>query len=1005
MGIGAAVGMLVGVLGGAVVARDLSLQRSIAELPPSERSFRVDLVGLPAGQDHARLDAEARRALAKLTSAEPLRVVAFRDFYLDGQFVRVAGIDRQPDFVRLLSGRRPRRCDAKLCEVVQIGPRGKPALHEGDIHVVRVGVGELRDPARFGPALSGPLRQEAVHGSYPRAVVLLGPDSDAIERSASLELFSRLRSWVVPLDASDLHQWQIDDLLTAESRAQTILEQADPAFTLAGPDAALLEARARGDTYAARTSLIGGSAGVALLGFAVLAAAGLRRGLAAERRRLVQRGATRGQVLAALLTEVGAIAALGWLLGVAAGTAVVAAIAAAEGLPAGATLWHALADERALVFLGGALVVAAALVGWAVSAEDRDGPRGRIRLLDVALLGAVLAVAIGVSRGALDADGGDTAFLLLLPALVCLAGGLVAARLLGPLMIAAERLARRASVVLRLALLALARAPARTTAAAAFLVVTIGLLVFAASYRSTLERGARDEAAFAVPLDVRLTAGSSPGEPLDAAPLRAYERLAADVRAYPLLRTTADAVGIGTAVQSATVLGLPSDALASMRWRSDYSAAPRARLVDAVRPERPVSLIGAALPAGARAVSMRVRISGTPLVLNLVLRDRSGRIRRFALGTARAGSSRLGAPVPSAGGTEVLALELTLPKAARAWLLHLAREGKVLRAPAGLVSLGPLTARTARTARGVTSWQGWLARGRGATVERRSGDQVTISYSFPEAGTLLLRPRQPTDGGPIPVIASPGVAAAAGAGRLLTLEFYESQLEARIVGTARRFPTLGRNEEFVVADASILSTAVDADAPGTATPAELWLAAPGAERGALERALGRPPFSLLDALFREQLAERARSEPLARGVVITLGAAALVALVLAAIGIWATVLSDLRDERDTFFDLEAQGASPELLRRHMRLRAAALLTFGLLGGILLGFVLSRLVVSLVQVTAGATDPYPPLVLDVGVGAAALALAALVAVSAIAVELTIRHAFRGEIPERASWSLE
>ena len=82
-----------------------------------------------------------------------------------------------------------------------------------------------------------------------------------------------------------------------------------------------------------------------------------------------------------------------------------------------------------------------------------------------------------------------------------------------------------------------------------------------------------------------------------------------------------------------------------------------------------------------------------------------------------------------------------------------------------------------------------------------------------------------------------------------------------------------------------------------------------------------------------------------------------------------TVLSDLRDERDTFFDLEVQGAGPETLRTHLRIRALVLLGFGVLGGAILGFVLSRLVVSLVQVTGGATDPFPPLVLDAGFAAA------------------------------------
>src|SRR5262249_61928445 len=116
--------------------------------------------------------------------------------------------------------------------------------------------------------------------------------------------------------------------------AQAALATADPSFTLTGPDSALLDAKDRGDTYAQRMLLIGGSVAGLTLGFAFLAAAGLRRGLRSEQRRLAERGATRGQLVAALVTEVGAIAAVGWAVGIAAGAVAVSALAAAEGPPA-----------------------------------------------------------------------------------------------------------------------------------------------------------------------------------------------------------------------------------------------------------------------------------------------------------------------------------------------------------------------------------------------------------------------------------------------------------------------------------------------------------------------------------------------------------------------------------------------------------------------------------------------------------------------------------------------
>ncbi len=462
LGIAAAAGMLVAVFGGTVIARDLSLQRLVRELPEDQRSFRVDLAGFPVLSRELRPDAVARRALAELTDAKPIRVVAFRDFLLDGELIRLGGIDGHRDRIRLASGRFPSRCDAEVCEVLQIGSGGRRELDESDIHLLRVGTGELRESEAFGTVFTN-LRQQRAQGSYPKSTLLLAPSAEVLERLPPVELLLRLASWVVPLEKTDVHEWQIDDMLRRESRAQAILDAADPTFALAGPDSALVDAKTRGDAYGERMALIGGSVAVALFGFAVVAAAGLRRGIGGERRRLAQRGATRGQIFVATLTEVGVIAGLGWLLGIVAGAVAIGAVAAAKGLPAGETIRHALLTSDAALVLGCGFVLAIVVLLAVVSGEESEGRRSRIRLLDVVVFAALLAVVVGISRGELDAaseSSGDTTFLLLLPALICIAGGLVAARVLGPLMALGERLARRSSIALRLALLALARSPA-----------------------------------------------------------------------------------------------------------------------------------------------------------------------------------------------------------------------------------------------------------------------------------------------------------------------------------------------------------------------------------------------------------------------------------------------------------------------------------------------------------------------------------------------------------------
>src|SRR5207245_3337276 len=121
----------------------------------------------------------------------------------------------------------------------------------------------------------------------------------------------------------------------------------------------------------------------------------------------------------------------------------------------------------------------------------------------------------------------------------------------------------------------------------------------------------------------------------------------------------------------------------------------------------------------------------------------------------------------------------------------------------------------------VTGWRGWVARGRDQLAGR------SISYSFAQGQTVLLRRPQETDGKPLRVVVSPDIARFAGPGGAITLEFTDEPVPARIVGVAARFPDAGQpDESFVVADASRLATVLDGRLPGTGVPSELWLSGP-----------------------------------------------------------------------------------------------------------------------------------------------------------------------------------
>jgi hypothetical protein len=1002
-GVAAATAALAGVVGGSLVAKDQTLQRALESLPASGRSFRVDSFGLPTGTSYDAADRQVRAALGELTARAPYRLTSFRTLTVEGELVRLAGIDGLPHVARLESGRWPRECRPGRCEVVQVGGGGRRVLDEPGIHFVRVGTVQVPDRSVFGGSLT--TTSPVAQGRRP--VLLLGDGAAEFERlPAFVDLF-RTYSWIAPIEPSQLQIWQVAGVLARESDVQAQLARDGDTYQLTGPDAALLAAVQQGHVAAQRMVLVGGEISALLLGFALVAAIGLRRGVWNESRRLAQRGARRSQVWLAVATEVGSMALVGALAGLAAGIVAVVVIADAAGLPSGAVLGHSIVSLLGLAIVAGAWAVATVAIVVAVSAPER-GPRRRgLRIVDVAALGAALAVVVGLTTGKATAGtlSGGRLLYILLPGLICFVAAVAAGRLLAPAMRLGERSTRRAAAALHLGFLALARAPARTVATVCFLLVSIGLALFAVSYRTTLADGARDEAAFAVPLDFTLTEGSQLVLPLQNVPLHRYESLAPGVGAYPVLRRTASVAGSGTTVLSPTVIGLPADGIAKLHWRSDFSSLSPAGIARRLGAGGPVSLRGAPIPVGTQTLSTTVRVRGVPVRFVLAAVDEDAQPVLLHLGERGPGTWTLSTRVPAGLRLrQVVGLTVSVGGLTAFQVAHGEAEGSNAAVPTGSTSLGPLAATTTRgRTTTVTDWSGWVARG-GAELD--SGDPPLLTYAFTGGQTMVVRRPQATDGRPLPVLVSSNVARAAPAGGLITLNFQDAQLPAQIVGVARRFPASNdEGEGFVVADESRLATALGADAPGTATPDEVWLSAPGAVAARVARELGQAPFAALDVASRRALQQELGSEPLARGITLTLGAAGLIAVLLAGVGFLLTLVSDARDDRGELYDLEAQGVAPATLRNQLRARSLVLVGFGAVGGLVLGLVLGRLVVSVVGVSAETTTPDPPLLYRPAWSIALPALAVLILVMAGLVELTARRALRGDTPARASWSLE
>jgi hypothetical protein len=589
-----------------------------------------------------------------------------------------------------------------------------------------------------------------------------------------------------------------------------------------------------------------------------------------------------------------------------------------------------------------------------------------VSILDMAALGALLAIGVGLARGDADpaslAGGGTGAFLLLLPALVAFVAAVACARLLAPLLRAVERAGRAGPLPVRLAALSLARSPGRTTVAAGFLVVSLGLALFAVVYRATLLAGQRDQAAYAVPADFVLSEDLAQLVPVTHVPPPPGD-------AIPVVRETGDVARLETSA-GADVLGIPAGRIASLDgWRDDFSDEPLARLAASIRPAAPVSL--ATVPLRGRQLALTVTARGDPIGIRATVRLANGDFASVRIGsTLRRGTTTLRARLPPSTRA-LLGFGFELLNGGRAS----ANAGTGIQPTAN----GRLALRSSQLRIEPAAW---------LPVGGVALDGDGLRYALAPDAPSGFRLRQETDGNPVPAIVTPALAHAAGPDRLLPFDVAGERIVLRIAGVATRFPGTTQ-ADFVVADRGTLATALDAQLPGLGATSELWLDAPPV----VARTLAGPPYDLLAVSSQRQARHQLAADPLARGALIVLAGTALVALCLALAGLLLGLVGDLRDERGELFDLESQGAPTGLLRLHLRLRAAGVAVFGALGGIATGVVLSALVLDLVRVTANLASPQPPLVLTVDWRLVALGAAVYVLLAAAAIVGATSAGFR------------
>ena len=971
-GIAAAALLVAGVLGGSRVAESAAITRALEGVPSGQRAVTAVYAdsGVPRrGVTVADIDPLADATVTRVSGEEPGRVLQFKLLTFEATPVNLAAADDVGRWVRLVSGRLPATCTPSRCEVVRLGGGGEVPSQQ-DLRLDVVGEARLSSPALFAQlAGSEGARIGESFGLEREPPFVLAEGFEAVAGLPALESIYRTYAWVSPLAPDRVQPWDIDRFAGEVTSGRSALKAKALNADLVAPVEELAAARADGTRASRRILVIGGQAGALLLAFVILAAAAMRRGALADWQRLTWRGARRWQLGVVSGTQAATSAVAGGLAGWLAGSLLTAGVAERAGVPVPGVLEHSTFGGEGILALLILVAVASTLFVLALRAPVVR-LRGRsISPLDAAAAGALLALILSVVTG--PPEG---AALLLVPGLVAFVAAVVLVRVSGPFFRLLGRLGGTGHAALRLAALTLARRSSHGAIAVAFLAVSLGLAVLALVYRSSLAEGITDQAAYSHPLEASVREDLSPGglvTPLEAAP---FERYAALGRAVPVIRQRGSVTAVGGPRQ-VTVLALPAEALPELAgWRDDFSTHSRNELAGLLKPAatRPRFV---RLPDDAAQLSVPASGRGGDANVEAAIRTPRGDFTFVDLGSTRGPQTRTlrGSIPPEARGGELVALSIRRAATVEG-------HGSLVRVD-GTITLGPLRADRTSIVSDYGQWVGTenvdaVATDRGATLRFLVG-----SSNF--AG--LFRPKQPTDGRFVPVLATPAVAEAAAADGTLPIRLPDAPLQARVVAVVERFPTT--NGDAVITDATLAATALNADSPGAAFTNEIWI---DGDADTLAQRLQEPPFDVLALTTRADVERELETNPLTRGALWALVGAGAAGAFLALAGLALLLFADRRDDRGELADLEAQGFTPAQLRRHVRARAFLVTTFGFVGGIAIAAVLAALVVDMVKVTASRAAPDPPLLLSLDWGLIALSALVYVLCAAALILLATRR---------------
>jgi ABC-type antimicrobial peptide transport system permease subunit len=966
-------------------SRESILTSTIATATVPTKNVRVDLYGDPTF-DLERADTEVRQAAKGLPVHEIVSqgqaTVRVGPEGAPGTSVPMLFRDGSEDHLTFLDGRAPHEREIALPS----GIADSDALHVGDDV-------EVLGPSNEGATLS-------VSGIFeppaaPTDPFWFGEDTPfpfgnseepvpvVVDRSTATDLAGRIDLtthfvWDVYLDLTGLTYAQAQDVSDRYVAFGNAIDQSVTGGTQAAhvtSGIAVLVARVQRSVADLRVPILLVLAQILVVTLVVLAGVGvlLVTRQSFELAVMHSRGFTTRSLLAVQGLQAVLAAAIAFPFGIAIGTLLARFAGATNGpRPDGSGLQIHL-SAGSLAF--GAVTAAVGAIVLALPSipatrrtildERRQTSReGRPALSRAPLELIVLPVgifALAQLRGGVAAatagEGSIDPLLLFGPTLVILGASFLVVRAISWGLGALDgRIGRSRRLSTYLAGRRLGRAPGVAFASAILIVLSVGLLFIATSYRATTLQNHADAAHAFVGTDRVVGVGAPASGPEGfGRPLPDHMSAAAQVSLTGFHGSYTNGPD-GLAVDPATF----ADA---SWWRSDFADEPLATLMDRLRPPP----IGAEVPAGSHDLSVTIdapfAARGYAFRASYVRAD--GEIVTTEPTTVSEGRHTYVVATP--GATRLLSLTFNRPSAAGA-------DAVTMRIAVTTADGRPVP---------LDGWTGLETSGSTGDVAA-DGDAWRFTGHFAIGSQIVgLQPKPAA----VPAIVSSDVG---GQEPLdVDLQVGPTVIPVHVVGTADAFPSFTPGTAFVILSGPALFDLEGAVPDTVERVDQVWVRGGGEPTAAIEAA-GLPVTGELSATQIEgQLAEAPQS--LAVGLD---AAAAIAGLGLVIAGVTATLYFAQRRREFEFASLRAMGAGATTVRDTIAREQIALVGVASLAGIALGYAVLRLASAPLLDAVNTTFPTPVVVVDVR--AVAVALVVIGVAAAAAAAAAARAAIRAPI---------